>query len=81
MDEVPKFPDFVTINCAFESIQRGIDGRIESTTCRYSQFMALEHLYEVSPPIVIKINCDFCFMLLAVFYAYRAIVRKRKKMR
>ena len=23
----------------------------------------------------------FCFMLLAVFYAYRAIVRKRKKMR
>lgn len=23
----------------------------------------------------------FCFMLLAVFYSYRAIVRKRKKMR
>ena len=67
MDEVPRLPDFVTISCALASIHKGIEGKIASTTCKYSQFIALEHLYDVSPPIVIKINSAHCFTLQASF--------------
>ena len=55
MLELPRFPDFVTIHWAFESRQSGIAGQIASIICRLLLFIALQHLKEVSPPIVISI--------------------------
>jgi hypothetical protein len=52
----PKFPDLVTIHCAFESKHSGIAGQMASIICKLLLFNALQHLKDVSPPTVIKIE-------------------------
>ena len=54
--ELPKFPDFVTINLASKSEHNGIAGATPSIICKQFIFNASSHLYEVSPPTVINIT-------------------------
>ena len=58
MLELPKLPDLVIINCPFVSIHSAIAGATSSKSLSSIAFIALQHLYEVSPP---RVNNSTCF--------------------